>query len=94
MKNNSSSKILIHHHGLAYFDGDTIWVQSFIGRWIIALSRVTHIGILFTTVEKKLKVLDTSLKKSNIKLEPFGKAVNKRITTSRITLKKIIQGFN
>jgi len=92
MKNNSSVKILIHHHGLAYFDGETIWVQSFIGRWILALSEVfSYIGILFTTVDSKLKTLDTPLKKSNIKLEPFGKAVNRRMTTSTNMLEQIIQ---
>lgn len=92
MKNNSSVKILIHHHGLAYFDGETIWVQSFLGRWILALSEeFSCIGILFTTVDSKLKILDTPLKKSNIKLEPFGKAVNRRMTTSTNMLGQIIQ---
>ena len=83
MKNNSSVKILIHHHGLAFFDGETIWVQSYLGRWILALSEVfSEIGLLFTSVDSKLKILDTPLKKSNINLEPFGKAVDRSMTTS------------
>jgi hypothetical protein len=55
MKNNSSVKILIHHHGLAYLDGETIWVQSFLGRWILALSELfSCVGILFTTVDSRV----------------------------------------
>lgn len=92
MKNNTSVKILIHHHGLAYFDGETIWVQSFLGRWIQSLSEVfSSVGILFTSVDSKLKILDTPLKNSNIKLEPFGNAVNRRMTTSTNMLEQIIQ---
>jgi glycosyltransferase involved in cell wall biosynthesis len=92
MKNNSSVKILIHHHGLAYLDGETIWVQSFLGRWILALSELfSCVGILFTTVDSKLKILDTPLKKSNIKLEPFGKAINRRMSTSTNILEQTIK---
>lgn len=92
MKNNSAVNLLIHHHGLAYFDGDTIWVQSFLGRWILALSEVfPNIGLLLTKVNIKLDSLDTPLKKNNIKLESFGVAVKKRMITSNKELKEKVQ---
>ena len=92
MKNNSAPKLLIHHHGLAYLDEDTIWVQSFLGRWILALSDVfPNIGLLFTEVNLKLDSLDTPLKKNNIKLESFGVAIKKRMITPNKELKEKVQ---
>lgn len=89
---NVKNKLLIHHHGFAFFDGEYIWVQSFLGRWIIALSKeFSSVGLLLTTVDKKLKNLDTPLNIENVKLEIFGTAFEKKMQTSKKQLKQNVK---
>lgn len=70
------TKILIHHHAVAYKEGERIWVQSFIASWVLALSNYfDQVGLLLNTSDNRLSKQDTSIEKSNVVLHSLGKVV-------------------
>ena len=69
------NKILIHHHAIAFKDKNGIWIQSFIGRWIISLSKYFgEIGLLSHISNKKTPVQDTLIIEDNVVLHSLGSA--------------------
>ena len=84
-------KLLIHHHAIAYVDSNGIWMQAFLGKWIIELSKhFEEIGLLLHESKTKLPVHDTCIKNKNVSLNSLGQSGTKigRIKRRKNILKK------
>ena len=66
-------KILIHHHALAHCSKNSIYVSSFIGKWVIELSKqVKSIGLLLHTTKTKKRFQDVKIQKKNVFIHDLG----------------------
>ncbi len=84
-----SFRLLIHHHNIAYLDEDgSIWLSSWIGRWVNALAEyVAEIGLLLHQSSEHLPQQDTPVSRENVQLfslGPPGKVVNRIQRVQRI----------
>ena len=85
-----SFRLLIHHHNIAYLDEDgSIWLSSWIGRWVNALAEtVAEIGLLLHQSSEHLPLQDTPVfTRENVQLfslGPPGKAVDRIQRMQRI----------
>ncbi len=65
----SSSKVLIHHHAIAFIENERIWIQSFIGAWVQALSYYfDEIGLLVQVSNSRKSEQDYQITAENIKV--------------------------
>ena len=83
-------RLLIHHHTVAYVEGESIWVQSFIGAWAKELSNYfSEIGLLLHISKEKRPQQDYEISDTNIKIESLGiNDVKNRIRRNRYVRSK------
>lgn len=67
-------RLLFHHHAVVYADeAGRLWMPSFIGRWLNALSpHIREIGLLMAQSNVKLASQDTCVDSANITLISLG----------------------
>ncbi len=66
-------RLLIHHHAVAYQEGPTIWVQSFIGAWVRELAKhFSQVGLLLATSTERHVHQDVCLDEPNVVLHSLG----------------------
>lgn len=66
--------LLIHHHAIAYVDtDDTVWLPSYIGRWVSALAEhFRRIGLLMHRSDNLLPRQDEPVAQGNVTLYSLG----------------------
>ncbi len=71
--NKIRKNILIHHHSLAFQEGNTFWLQSFFGAWVSEIAKhFDTVGVIAETTSVKENKLDYNIVASNIVLHSFG----------------------
>jgi hypothetical protein len=71
--NKIRKNILIHHHSLAFQEGNTFWLQSFFGAWVNEIAKhFDTVGVIAETTSVKENKLDYNIVASNIVLHSFG----------------------
>jgi len=70
---NNISKLLVHHHAVAYQDSKGIWINSVLGKWIIHLAdHFEEVGLLVSVTENKKSVQDICITNENVILHSLG----------------------
>jgi len=98
-KKAADTRLLVHHHVVAFRDGEKIYVQSFIGAWVQELSKhFAEVGLLFQESNERLPQQDYLVESENIKLISLG-AYNRsdraaRNEFIRRTCREVSPGFD
>lgn len=70
--------LLIHHHAIAFNDGEAIWIQSSIGAWVDGLSGYFgNVGLLLFISNTRTRVQDYRIRHKNVILISLGTANNR-----------------
>ena len=68
-------KILVHHHTKPYVSDKGIHIQSFIGTWVLELSKYfTEIGLLVSTSQNLLEEHDVLINQANIVIHDYQRS--------------------